>query len=155
MKQKSIHKKILKEGYYWEYKSIYHSLPDKLPIPENPFSKVNTEHTTEAEMVKAGQPFTQDEAFGLAAHIITENKPNNDYNIIWFRDYNGGLCGVCVGRGGDGWCVRVFMFGASREWYAGYRSFFRNGNSESLTSPDPLTLKNLVTDLIAVLKKYE
>ena len=119
-------KTILKENYYWEFKPFYDSLPDELEAPTNIISKVNTQTTTEAEMVKNQEYFTKEQAFGLVCKIISENDKENKYNLIWFKDDKGGLCRVFVFLVGDGWLVYVFDFDASDEWFAGYRSFFRN-----------------------------
>ena len=119
-------KTILKENYYWDFKQFYDSLPSELESPTDIISKVNTEYTTEAEMVKNQEYFTKEETFGLACKIITENDIKNKYNLIWFKDDKGVLRKVDVYLVGDGWCVSVRDFRASDEWNVGYRSFFRN-----------------------------
>ena len=71
---KTIDKKLLKSNYYWECQPFYKSLPAKLPIPKKYFEKVNEKYTTEGEMVKWGEPFTKEEAFGLVCKLIKGKK---------------------------------------------------------------------------------
>lgn len=151
---KTISKKILKTGYYWEIKPFYDNLPSKLPIPKKYFEKVNTGWTTEEEMIKGNKPFTKEEAFGLICKFIQDKKYG--VNIVWFKD-NDALCEVSVRLVGGGWDVYAIKFRPSRGWDAGFRSFFRNANLDTLTS-DPsetLTLENFISDLKDIIKKYE
>lgn len=144
-KTKTINKKILKKGYYWEFSPLYDSLPEKLPIPADVKETVTTKSlTTEEEIVKDQTYFTKEEAFGLACRMIEENKIEKyKANLIWFKDDTGELCEVHVSLFGDGWNVCVFKFNPTGEWDAGRRSFFRNGpsdTSKTLSPSENLTL---------------
>lgn len=140
---KTYKKKLLKQGYYYEFKSFYDSLPEKLSTPEKYIEKVNTKWTIEEDMVKGNEPFSKEEAFGLVCKIIKENDTKNKYNLVWFKDDNGGLCGVSVWLNDGGWRVDVGRFVASYEWSTGDRSFFRNENLDTLETRnlDALTLR--------------
>lgn len=149
-----INKIKLKEGYYWEYKEFYYALPTKLSIPEKYIEKVNTVTTTEENMVKGKEYFTQEEAFGLACKLMKENDTTKKYNLIWFKDKEGELCEVDVWLYSGGWNVGVDKFNPQYVWDAGNRSFFRNESLDSESS-DTLNFRNFVTDLKELLEKYE
>ena len=62
-------------------------------------------------------------------HIVKGEKlleEDGSGNLFWVRNKKGALCEVDVSLHSDGWYVYVGGFSASREWDAGFRSFFRN-----------------------------
>lgn len=62
-------------------------------------------------------------------HIVKGEKllkEDNYSNLFWIRNKSGGLCKVRVWLNDGGWDVDVYEYGASYEWDAGGRSFFRN-----------------------------
>lgn len=132
-------KTILKTGYYYEFKDIYDSLPDELPVPTDYVEIENKETRTEQQMIEGQEFLSKEEAFGLVCKIITDNKIEKyKSQIVFFKD-EGGLCKVYVFFGIDGWNVNTFDFFTSFLWNAGYRSFFRRPSG----TLNPETLGNL------------
>ncbi len=137
-----MNKQTLKKGYYYEFKEIYDTLPDILPVPTDYITKTNERMMTEEEMVQGQEFLSKEEAFGLACKIIEDNKIEKyTSQIIWFKD-EGELCKVRVWLNSDGWLVRILKFNASGKWDAGRVSFFRNKDTQTFKSDDALTLKN-------------
>lgn len=112
---KTISKSFLKINNYREFKPFFDSLPEMLPVPENPVKKKNNRVMTEKEMTEGHQFLSKEKAFGLASQMVQDKK-----GFVWFEDETGVLCMVCV-RSGD---VRVSEFDASYVWGDGIYSFF-------------------------------
>ena len=100
-----IAKKILKTNYYWEFKEFFDNLPEMLSVPEKFIEKTNDKVMTEKEITDGHEFFSKEEAFGLAAKMVQDEKEG----LVWFKD-GGELCRVNVWRFADGPNVNVHEF---------------------------------------------
>jgi len=145
---RNMKKTILKTGYYYEFKDIYDSLPDELPVPTDYVEIINKETRTEKQMIEGQEFLSKEEAFGLVCKIITDNNIEEYTPQIIFFNYEGGICKVRVYLVSDGWRVYTHGFGTSHRWYAGDRSFFRRPSgtlsTQTLGNLEPLTFNQAV-----------
>lgn len=137
-------KKNLKEkdGYYYEFKSFYDSLPEKLEVP--PYSEhILTETMTHREMKDKWEKkeFTIEQAFAVAADHAPKIK-KGDWRIVYFKD--GDVpCRLGVWRGDGGQLdLSVYEVSLDYGYDAGYGVLVSNETSEPL-SEDPLLLRSL------------
>lgn len=150
---KTIKKSLLKSAYYWEFKSLYDTLPEELTVPEYQ-EHIFTETMTNKEIMEKWEkePFTPEQAFAVAADYSQKIK-KGQWRIVYFRDKEGLPCRLNVWRDGGGQLsLNVDEVNPGREWGAGDGTLVRNENSASLPlDADTLSLENLD----ARLKKLE
>lgn len=118
--KKEILEKIREEDDWYEFKPFLDSLPEELPVPDEQYVKkvMNERAMTEKEMTEGHTPFSKEEAFGLAAKLITEGRDG----FVWF-EYENKLYRVRV-RGG-GHSVFIFKIFPTDKRQEGNVSFFR------------------------------
>lgn len=150
---KKINKSALKEGYYYEYKSWYDALPEKLTVPKYQ-TEIFTKTISNREILDTYkvEPFTIEQAFAVAADCIPTLK--NDYSgrVIYFMDGDT-RCRLSVYRDTDGELeVDVSYVYLFIEWYAGDGVLFSNKvtenlGAEALSPSETLSLKARVEKL--------
>ena len=119
--KKEVLEKIRNNDDYYEFKPFLDSLPEDLPVPDEKDIKavINERAMTEKEMTEGNTPFSKEEAFGLAAKLITEGKDG----FVWF-EYESKLYRVRVRGGGQS--VFIFKIFPTDKRQEGNVSFFRN-----------------------------
>lgn len=138
------HKSILKEGYYWEFKPFYDTLPDELEAPE--YSEhIFTKTMTHKEIMETYEkkPFTMEEAFAVAANYASKAK-NGQWRIVYFR-YGDVPCWLNVWREDGGFLnLAVVKVDLDSTWHAGSGVLVSNENLDTVSSnSDTLSLGSL------------
>lgn len=151
-----MNKSKLKEGYYYEEKPFYDSLPDTLESPEYTteiFSKAMT-HQEILDTYKI-KPYTLQQAAGVTVKVM-QTLNNSQYRVIYFED-NGVLFRFGAWRLGGGQ-LRVYVceVGRGYEFCAGYGACFSNDSLEPKTETlEPLETLDLARAIgICVINGY-
>lgn len=145
---KKINKNVLKEknGYYYEFRPFYDSLPSKLTVPEYR-TAIFPKKMTHREIMETYRimPYSSvEDAFAVIADCIPTLK--NDYKgrIAYFNDKDGTPCRLDVWRGDDGRLgLGVDEVGPGGEWSAGGGVLSSNNETGNLGTVDPLSSETL------------
>lgn len=142
MKQKTVKKSVLKQGYYYEEKSWYDALPYALPVPEYK-EELFPKAMSHKEILNAYhiKPYTVAEAFAVASEKSATLK-NGEYRLVYFIDGDA-TCRLHVYRYSFG-KLRVYIsrVDPDRQWDAGYGVLLSNGTLDT-ESNDAVALGNL------------
>lgn len=132
---KTIKKSLLKEGYYYEFKPFYNSLPATLTIPEYQteiFPK-DMSHQEILDTYKIEPYQSIQDAFAVAADCIATLKNDWKGRIIYFMDGDTRYR-LDVFRDSDG-RLGVGIDGVNLDgWDAGYGVLFSNKDPKPLSS---------------------
>ncbi len=149
---KTLNKKILKEGYYYESESFYESLPNKLPKAPKYKTKNFTEWISHRDILKKYNITPYPDVL-TAASVTVDLIPTLEKGkgkLVYFN-HNGVLHRFNAWRRDDGLLrVRVSKVDLGFKCAAEYGVAFSNSPLESST---PLSLEPSVTSAIELLKK--
>lgn len=128
-----MNKSKLKEGYYYEEKPFYDSLPDTLESPEYTTEIFSTEMTHQEILdTYKIKPYTLQQAAGVTVKVM-QTLDNSQYRVIYFED-NGVLFRFGAWRfGGGQLSVSVYEVSRGFEYDAGHGACFSNDSLEPKT----------------------
>ncbi len=141
---KTVQKSKIKEGYYWEYESLYDSLPKTLTVPEYK-TEIFEKPITNKKIIEKYKivPYTIEQAFAVAIDCIPTLKNNYKGRIIYFKNGDT-LCGLYVYCFDDGLLgAGVDELGLDGEWDAGNGTIF--SNTLNTLDSSPLDSESLMT----------
>lgn len=102
--KKTIKKSVLKENYYYEFKPLYDTLPEKLTVPSyhTEILPKNMTHKEILETYHITPSKNIETAFAMIADCIPTLKNDYKARIAYFLDENGIPCRLDVWRDDDG-----------------------------------------------------